>query len=49
MLVVRCNQCRKKLLEAEFIRISIKCPRCGYLNQLKAAEPLIQNAKSIEQ
>lgn len=49
MLVVRCKQCRKKLAEAEFIRISIKCPRCGHLNQLKAVEPLIQNAKSIEQ
>jgi len=49
MLVVRCKQCCKKLAEAEFTRLSIKCSRCGHLNQLKATEPLIQNAKSIEQ
>ena len=35
---IRCFSCNKKLAEAEFIRIAIKCPRCGVLNQ-KASEP----------
>ena len=37
METVRCGQCNKKLAEAEYFRLSIKCPRCGTLNQVKAA------------
>ncbi|WP_409521084.1 Com family DNA-binding transcriptional regulator [Methylomonas sp. MS20] len=39
MEIVRCGQCGRKLAEAEFVRLAIKCPRCGTLN-LKAFEPL---------
>ena len=42
MEVIRCGACNKKLAEAEYIRLSIKCPRCGALNILKAVEPLIR-------
>ncbi|QSB02672.1 Com family DNA-binding transcriptional regulator [Methylomonas sp. EFPC1] len=40
MEIVRCKSCNRKLLEAEYICLSIKCPRCGRLNFLKAIEPL---------
>jgi len=33
---IRCGHCRKKLAEGEFIRLAIKCPRCGTLNDLSA-------------
>ncbi|TPQ28938.1 Com family DNA-binding transcriptional regulator [Methylomonas koyamae] len=40
MEIVRCGHCGRKLAEAEFVRLAIKCPRCGTLNTLKAVEPL---------
>lgn len=40
MEIVRCGKSNKKLAEAEFIRLSIKCSRCGAFNELKAIEPL---------
>ncbi|WP_081733727.1 Com family DNA-binding transcriptional regulator [Methylomonas sp. 11b] len=40
MEIVRCGCCGRKLAEAEFIRLAIKCSRCGTLNDLKAVEPL---------
>ncbi|MBW7901277.1 MAG: Com family DNA-binding transcriptional regulator [Rhodocyclaceae bacterium] len=39
MIEVRCSKCNKKLAEADFSRLAIKCPRCGQLNNLKAIEP----------
>lgn len=36
---IRCSKCNKKLAEAEYRRLAIKCPRCGTMNTLKAAEP----------
>lgn len=39
METIRCTHCNKKLAEAEYIRLSIKCPRCGHINNLKAGEP----------
>ena len=41
MEIVRCGKCRRNLAEAVFTKLSIKCPRCGVINQLKAIEPLI--------
>ena len=35
----RCQRCNRKLAEAIFTWISIKCPRCGHLNTEKAQEP----------
>lgn len=37
--VIRCNFCNKKLAEADYRQLSIKCPRCGAINNLKAIEP----------
>ena len=33
---IRCGQCRKKLGTGEYSRLSIKCPRCGAMNELSA-------------
>ncbi|MEW6562700.1 MAG: Com family DNA-binding transcriptional regulator [Pseudomonadota bacterium] len=33
---IRCGSCNRKLADGEFIRLAIKCPRCGTLNQLMA-------------
>ena len=40
MEVIRCDNCNKKLAEADYRRLAIKCPRCGAMNNLKATEPL---------
>lgn len=40
MKEIRCSNCNKKLAEAEYRRLTIKCPRCGVMNTLKATEPL---------
>lgn len=47
METVKCKKCDRKIAEAEGtdIKLSIKCPRCGSINQItiviqKAAEPL---------
>jgi phage FluMu protein Com len=36
METVRCGQCNRKLAEADYTRLSIKCPRCGAINQVTA-------------
>lgn len=33
---IRCGSCRRKLGEGEYTVLSIKCPRCGAINQLSA-------------
>ena len=50
MEIVRCGVCNRKLAEAIFTALSIKCPRCGTFNNLKAIEPLIRtpSASDIE-
>ncbi|WP_459951180.1 Com family DNA-binding transcriptional regulator [Denitratisoma sp. agr-D3] len=40
METIRCGSCNRKLAEADYTRLSIKCPRCGVLNhQVKAESP----------
>ncbi|MCL2636563.1 MAG: Com family DNA-binding transcriptional regulator [Betaproteobacteria bacterium] len=36
---VRCTACRKKLAEAAFSELRIKCPRCGAHNVLRVRNP----------
>ncbi|KAB8037403.1 Com family DNA-binding transcriptional regulator [Janthinobacterium aquaticum] len=36
---IRCGNCHKKLGMGEYTRLSIKCPRCGTLNDMRAASP----------
>ncbi|MCS6455066.1 Com family DNA-binding transcriptional regulator [Burkholderia thailandensis] len=35
-LDIRCGHCRRKLATGRYIELSIKCPRCGVINHLKA-------------
>ena len=35
---IRCSHCNRKLAEAEYTRLNIKCPRCGAYNHLRASE-----------
>ncbi|MDP1682729.1 MAG: Com family DNA-binding transcriptional regulator [Burkholderiales bacterium] len=39
MQEIRCAHCAKKLAEADYRQLNIKCPRCGALNVLRAASP----------
>ncbi len=34
---IRCGACRRKLGEGEYVRLAIKCPRCGALNTFQSA------------
>ncbi len=36
---IRCAQCGRKLGEGYALVLSIKCPRCGAYNTLRAARP----------
>lgn len=39
---IRCGQCNKKLAEGLYIRLNIKCPRCGTLNQMSAKSAAVE-------
>ena len=36
---IRCGACGRKLAEGQYLLLSIKCPRCGTVNHLRAARP----------
>lgn len=36
---IRCGHCHRKLASGHYIELSIKCPRCGTLNHLRATSP----------
>jgi phage FluMu protein Com len=44
MEIIRCGSCNKKLAEASYNAISIKCPRCGTINNHKKAPELPTSA-----
>jgi len=39
MQPIRCGQCKRKLGEGEYLRLAIKCPRCGTMNHLRVENP----------
>jgi phage FluMu protein Com len=39
---IRCSSCNKKLAEADYRQLVIKCPRCRAINTLKAIEPPVR-------
>ena len=45
---IRCGKCNKKLAEANYIEISIKCPRCGTFNRLSATSTVQERHVSVE-
>lgn len=36
----RCRSCNRKLAEGMAIKLSIKCPRCGFINSFERHERL---------
>jgi phage FluMu protein Com len=34
---IRCGYCSRKLGVGEYVKLQIKCPRCGTLNHFRAA------------
>ena len=48
MQEIRCGSCRRKLAEGEYIRLAIKCPRCGAFNQLSAASASTERPLSVK-
>lgn len=36
---VRCAKCNRKLADAAYTHLSIKCPRCKTVNTLRATRP----------
>lgn len=36
---IRCGACRRKLGEGTYQALTIKCPRCGAMNHLRAESP----------
>ncbi|QDQ27690.1 Com family DNA-binding transcriptional regulator [Chitinimonas arctica] len=39
METIRCGHCNRKLGEGRYTVLTIKCPRCGTLNTLRAMRP----------
>ncbi|HHT8972179.1 TPA: Com family DNA-binding transcriptional regulator [Burkholderia cenocepacia] len=37
---IRCGSCNRKLGAGEYIRLTIKCPRCRAMNVLRAERPV---------
>ncbi|WP_413541398.1 Com family DNA-binding transcriptional regulator [Salmonella enterica] len=37
---VRCIQCSKLLFKGQIVEVQIKCPRCGFVNEVSAFERL---------
>jgi phage FluMu protein Com len=36
---IRCGDCGKLLAKGEVVTLTIKCPRCGAINHLRATSP----------
>ncbi|EHJ47416.1 Mu-like prophage protein Com [Solidesulfovibrio carbinoliphilus subsp. oakridgensis] len=39
MREIRCGACNRLLAKGEAVNLSIKCPRCGTMNLLRATSP----------
>jgi len=39
MQEIRCGNCNRLLAKGEALNLSIKCPKCGTLNHVRAASP----------
>ncbi|NMM75397.1 hypothetical protein B2J88_20320 [Rhodococcus sp. SRB_17] len=39
---IRCGACSRKLGEGVYTRLTIKCPRCGAINSLRAQSPTLE-------
>jgi len=50
MKEIRCKKCNRLLMKGEIKKISIKCPKCGYVNWLdeEQKESWIKGLKNKE-
>ncbi|UVS99066.1 Com family DNA-binding transcriptional regulator [Burkholderia glumae] len=48
MQEIRCGSCNRKLGTGEYVRLAIKCPRCGAMNILRAASPLPEGHRASD-
>ena len=39
---IRCGSCNKKFGTGTYIEITLKCPRCGCMNNFRAESPINQ-------
>ncbi|MFZ6644430.1 Com family DNA-binding transcriptional regulator [Undibacterium sp. TJN25] len=46
---IRCGRCNKKLAEGFYLCLTIKCSRCGTLNQLRAESPTSERQERPKQ
>ncbi|MCU7119854.1 Com family DNA-binding transcriptional regulator [Salmonella enterica] len=37
-ICIRCYQCSKLLFKGRVIEVQVKCPRCGFMNEVSAVE-----------
>ena len=42
----RCGTCDKLLAKGEVVTLSIKCPRCGAINHLRATSPNLEGRRA---
>lgn len=45
---IRCGQCNRLLAKGEALDLSIKCPRCGAINHVRAASPDTESHRAPE-
>ncbi|MHA6887213.1 Com family DNA-binding transcriptional regulator [Ralstonia pseudosolanacearum] len=43
---IRCGACHRKLGAGEYLRLAIKCPRCGTMNILRAERPTPESRRA---
>ena len=48
MVDVRCVKCKRLLMKAIIFHGEIKCPKCGYMNNISKSEPCNSEWEKIE-
>ncbi len=44
----RCGKCNKLLAKGQALNLSIKCPRCGVINHLRAVSPCKEPRQGLQ-
>lgn len=48
MIEIRCGACRRKLGVGRYCHLSIKCPRCGNINDLRVENPAPERPRASD-
>ncbi|WP_082139925.1 Com family DNA-binding transcriptional regulator [Desulfovibrio sp. TomC] len=43
---IRCGKCNRLLAKGEALSLSIKCPRCGAINHVRATNPDLERLRA---